>query len=82
MPVVTSLDLWQWWQTLTTETQQRLLADPYGPVPPDMCREVTHNGVAVLGSDWPSVAEGPDGFRLPHELGEFVVQRAAGGAEK
>ena len=78
VPVATSLDLWQWWHTLSPKKRQRLSADPYAPVPPDMWGEVTHNGVAVLGTYWTSMAEGPNGFRLPHEVAEFVEQRAIG----
>jgi hypothetical protein len=74
--VATSLDLWQWWHSLAPETQQQLSGDPYGPVPPDLWREVTHNGVAVLGTYWPSTAEGPDGFRLPHEVSRFIEEQA------
>ncbi len=70
------MDLWQWWHSLTAETQQRLSDDPYGPVPPDLWREVTTNGVAVLGTYWPSAAEGPEGFHLPHEVSRFVEQEA------
>ena len=76
LPVVTSLDFWQWWHALSPETQRRLSGDPLGAVPPELWREVTHSGVAVLGTFWPSVSEGPDGFRLPHEVAEFVEERA------
>ncbi len=69
-------NLTAWWQSLGPTTQERLAAHPRGPVPAELWREVTTHGVAVLGTYWPSTADGPDGYHLPHDVAEFVERQS------
>ena len=62
----------EWWAALTPGTRARLRADPHGPVPADLWREVSEAGRSVLGIWWPSVQSGPSGFYLPGDLAEYI----------
>lgn len=62
----------EWWAALTPGTRARLRADPHGPVPTDLWREVSEAGRSVVGIWWPSVQSGPSGLYLPDDLAEYI----------
>lgn len=71
----------QWWARLSEPTRRHLAGDPFGEVPAPMWSEILRAGGSVVGTYWPSVQPGPDGFRLPDRLAAFVKDQPSAEAD-
>lgn len=68
-----------WWEKLSGRTRARLLADPTGPVPPELVPEVVAAGGLVTGTDWAGTQNQPEGFVLPDSFQAFLQRVPPGG---
>jgi hypothetical protein len=64
-------DLDQRWRLLTAEQQDRLLADPDGPVPRELIPRLEQLGLLPLESP-----TGEEGRRLPPRVARFIADTA------
>ncbi len=57
-------DAYQWWVALSADAKRQLVENPDGPIPDDLIEEVTGKGALIVGTWWPDVQEGPDGYHV------------------
>lgn len=61
-----------WWDQLSKEAKQGLLADPYGAVPEAILREVARTGDTTVGEFWTRSQAGPDGYFMSRQIQDWL----------
>jgi hypothetical protein len=60
------VDVFEWWNNLPEQTQQALLVDPTGAIPPDYANSVRGSGGSAIEDAWKEEQDGQAFLRPPY----------------